>query len=135
VSDRKADGFPVVVKAYDLMLWVLGRTAGFPRRLRGTLTARVEMAAIGLAEALGHAAVVRDRAGLLDEANGTVMRLRLLLRACKDLGTLSSRQYEYAMRELEEIGRMCGGWRRAGVQSKASTRSREGEGTPVEPPV
>jgi hypothetical protein len=46
----------------------------------------------------------------LRQANGDVQVLRLLVRAGKDLGFTSMKQYEFISRELVDLGRQIGGW-------------------------
>jgi hypothetical protein len=48
----------------------------------------------------------------LREVNLALERLRFLFRLSKDLHYLDLKRYEYVAREIDEIGRLVGGWLR-----------------------
>lgn len=48
----------------------------------------------------------------LDHADGLLDDTRFLVRFATDLGYLSARQYEFASKQLAELGRLLGGWRK-----------------------
>lgn len=106
---------PVVFARWETFtLWLFQRTADFPRRLRASLTTRIELTCLDVHQALVDARFARDRAGALDCANADLDRLRLLLRLARDLGCLAARQAEHAFLAIDEVGRMVGGWKRSG---------------------
>ncbi len=104
----------VVGKAYDLVLWLLPKVERMPRAYRFTVGERVAAAALDLLLALVEAAYARDKAPLLETASRRVNGLRFLLRLAKDLRLLSVDGYGFAGERLDEVGRMVGGWARAG---------------------
>ncbi len=129
--------FPVVEKCYDLVVWIHGRTARFPRHLRGGIGLRVETQVLDLYEALGAAAVTRQRAGLLRDASAHLNALRRSLRVCLGLRLIAPRQFGFAAERMDEIGRMLGGWLRkesagpgAGASGSPPTRRGSGEAAP-----
>ena len=67
-------------------------------------------AALDLLELLVEASYERDKRELLRRANLRLERLRCLVRVSKDLQLLSLRRYEYAAREINEVGTLLGGW-------------------------
>lgn len=87
----------------------------FPKHQRFILGARVQSAALDLVDAVVLALVRReDRRVRMDEADASIARLTVGLRLSRDLGLLSAGSVTHALTELQEIGRMLGGWRKAG---------------------
>ena len=52
----------------------------------------------------------RSKLTLLSKADRRLTRLRILLRLAMDTTCLSVRQHEFITKELDEVGRMLGGW-------------------------
>ena len=92
--------------------WLLERTTRFPKRLRHTLTNRLENLAIGILEDVTSAAYREPaaRRSPLRKANERLNRLRVLLRLAHELQVLSHGHYEEAAKRLAEAGRLLGGW-------------------------
>jgi len=102
-----------VTKAYDLLLWVINHVGKFPRSHRFVLGDRIESRMLSVLESLVLAAYAREKKDHLRRANGDMQVLRLLVRAGKDLGFTSAKQYEFISRELVDLGRQIGGWTKA----------------------
>lgn len=103
---------PVIAKVYDLLLWLMGQVPKFPRSHRFVLGDRVQHLVLDVLELLIEAAYSREKAALLRRANLQLEKLRYLIRVSKDLQFLSLRRYEFAAAQLDEVGRMVGGWLR-----------------------
>jgi four helix bundle protein len=104
---------PIFIKSYELMLWLLQRTSKFPKHQRFLMARRIEDAALDLHAALNRAARARQRgrgAAALQEADVQLSNLRVYVRLAKDLELLAFNQYEYAIKGLDEVGRLLGGW-------------------------
>jgi hypothetical protein len=115
---KSDDGAPVVVgKAYDFVLWLLPKVGGFPRSYRFTIGERLCGQGLDLLVVLTEAAYTTGKDELLTQANRKVNSTRLLLRLAKDLKLLTLDAYGFAAERLDEIGRMVGGWRKAGRRS------------------
>jgi hypothetical protein len=102
----------VISRVYDLVLWACHHTGKFPRNHRFVLGERLERRLYELLETLIQAKYSRERAGLLKEANLAIEILRFQMRLAKDLQCLPTASYGHAIRQLDEIGRMVGGWAR-----------------------
>jgi hypothetical protein len=89
---------------------VLGRTAKFPKHVRFTLSGRIDNLALDIYEALVEARFTRDKVPVLRHANLALEKLLLLLRLSRDERHLDRGSFEHLARELEEAGRMIGGW-------------------------
>ena len=113
VHDHKQS--PIFVKTYDLLLWLLERSARFPKNERFRMARRLEDSAFAFYDLLLQAGRpgegrARDKRRLLLQADLELDRLRLHVRLCQDLTLLNFKQYEYCAERLVEIGRLLGGW-------------------------
>ena len=105
---------PVVVqKTYEFVLWLLPKVESFPRSYRFTVGERLTGAGLDLLTTLVEAAYSSQKKGLLDSANRKVNAVRYLLRLAKDLKLMTIDSYGLSAENLDEIGRMVGGWRKA----------------------
>lgn len=119
------DTVPVVFqKAYDLTLWYADHTVRFPKAYRFTLAERVQGVLFDLIAFLQDAAYGKGRQASLVGAQDCVDKLRLWNRLAKDLKCMNQRQYAFASKQIEEIGKQVGGWSRAEKRKPA-----EGIGT------
>jgi hypothetical protein len=117
---------PAVQKAYDLNRWLLPQVERFDRKYKFTLGARIQETALDLCLALVEAGHSSAKERPLYRANRLLDQLRLLLRLCRDLHVFSVRRYEYVTSEMEQLGRMVGGWLRS-ARSGLSPRSPASE--------
>ena len=101
---------PLFTKMYDITRWLLERVEGFPRVHRVTIGQRVSECALIILEDLTRAQFRKKKRELLMGCNERLDTLRVLLRLAVDTKALSFRQYEFITGELQEAGRMLGGW-------------------------
>jgi len=74
---------------------------------------RVEEAALNFHDCLLRAVKIkREERKMLEEADYELERLRLYLRMCKDLKLINGKQYEFTTKNLVEIGKLIGGWKK-----------------------
>jgi hypothetical protein len=101
-----------LAKWYDYTKWVLDRVEGLPKNQRFVLGTRLADAVLEVMEVLAEAAYARgsEKANLLARANRRIESVRWLVRICKDRNLLSTAQWVFSSRALEECGRMVGGW-------------------------
>ena len=102
-----------VIKAYDLVLWLVPKVEGFSRSHRFTIGDRLVSAGLDLLLSLVQASYATDKAGLLQAASLHSNVVRYLLRLAKDLRLMSIDAYGFATERVEEIGRMVGGWQKS----------------------
>ena len=93
---------------------LLDRTQKFPKSVRFTFTTRIDNLALDVMERLVEAryAQAGRKKALLREADSALTRLRVLLRLCRDRRYLDRGGFEHVVRNLDEAGRMLGGWTR-----------------------
>jgi hypothetical protein len=105
---------PVLFVHWEQFLgWLLDRTEGFPKRLRFTITNRIENLGLDVYEAVIEARYSRNRVPVLEHANLMLEKLRLLLRVVRDRNVLDRSSFEHACKEIDVAGRMIGGWLRS----------------------
>lgn len=102
---------PIVFAHWEsFTVWLFQRTAGFPKRLRHSLTHRIEQTALDIHGALIEARYGVARIEALESANLDLEKLRLLLRLARDLGSMPHASADCAFEQVDEAGRMVGGW-------------------------
>ena len=105
---------PVVLVLWEQVLGeLLDRTQRFPKSVRFTFSTRIDNLGLDLLEHLTRArwAAPSGKAVHLDEADGCLAILRVLLRLAHQRRYLDSRGHGHLARQLDEVGRQLGGWR------------------------
>ena len=99
-------------RLFDLLTWLLPKTAQFPRVYRHTVTQRLMNAALDCQEAVFAAQSTRDarRNAALQDADAALNRLRLYLRLAHQWRWLNDGQYAHVSTQVMEIGKLLGGW-------------------------
>lgn len=106
----KNEDLPVFVRWTEFVGWLLPTTEKFPKKVRFTFSNRIDNLALDVVEELVEARYSRNKGEILKRINLKLERLRVLLRICHDLQYLPHRSYEFAVRSLDDVGRMVGGW-------------------------
>jgi len=110
-GDKNKD-LPVFVKWLDFLEWLLPVTERFPKRVRFTFSNRINQLALDVVEDLIEARYTREKQAHLRRANLRLEKIRVLLRLSHRLRFLDYKRYEYAMKHINEVGKMLGGWLR-----------------------
>ncbi len=101
---------PVFTKYYDIVNWILDKVEKFPRSQRFIFGHRLANLAVDILEDLIRAYYSKNKVSILKEVNIRLEIFRILLRMVKDRKLVSLRQYEYISKEINEVGKMVGGW-------------------------
>jgi len=112
---------PAIEALHVFLKWGAPVVEGFPRSYKFTLGDRIVATALDTLERLIEATFDRDRQKPLAAANLNIEKLRHLFRLAFNLQCLDERRYEHAARQLDDIGRMIGGWKKqaAGYEARA----------------
>ncbi|MBW2014441.1 MAG: diversity-generating retroelement protein Avd [Deltaproteobacteria bacterium] len=94
------------------MDWILSAVENFPKNARFTLASRLADSALDTIELIIEAIYTKDRRHILDRINLYMEKQRLLFRIAHDRRYISTRQYEYVAKAIDEAGMMTGGWRK-----------------------
>lgn len=103
--------FQIFAKWEQFLKWLLNTTDKFPKKIRFTLTTRIDNLALDILERIilcRYDPTVRQRG--LKRINIDIETLRVLLRVCNELKYLSHRHYQYAVLHVNEVGKMVWGW-------------------------
>ncbi len=111
-ENRKNSELPVFVKWLDFVEWLLPVTEKFPKRVRFTFSDRINNLCLDVAENLVAARYTKNKTGILQTTNLQLEKLRVLLRLAQRMHYLSYQRYEFAVRAVNEAGRMLGGWKK-----------------------
>lgn len=106
----KLTDYSIFNKWYPLLNWMLERCQGYPKHARFTVGSRIAGLALDFTALLVEAVYTRERKPVLQRANLLLEQMRVLFRVSADQRYLSLRQYEYVSLEINEVGRMLGGW-------------------------
>ncbi len=119
------DELLVIDRTYELLKWFLGRLEKFPRSHRYGLGQRIEGRLYGIFEGLIRARYAGSPAKTehLNAINLDLETLRMLTRLAHELRMLPHKSHEYAMREMNDIGRMVGGWLKQQQRKRRSSTS------------
>jgi hypothetical protein len=101
---------PIVSKIYEIIVWAVPRLARLPRNHRFLLGDRIATGLYELMAVLVKARYLRQNKAMLREASTRLDMLRLEVRLLKDMRLFSLNRYEHLAREMNEVGRMLGGW-------------------------
>ena len=92
---------------------ILSRTEKFPKRVRFTFSSRIDNLALDVLENLVEARYTKDKLAVLSRANLSFEKLRVLFRISHDERYLDPKGFEHVVRNIDEAGRMVGGWIRS----------------------
>jgi hypothetical protein len=113
---------PLFVKSYDFLLWLIPLTLKFPKSQRFLLAERLGKMGLDFYDTIQDAVLEPDRqTEHLKTADRLLTKIRLYLRLSFDLQCINNGQFEHAARQLDEIGRLIGGWQK---KSKSSATRR-----------
>ena len=113
-SDRSRKTGPALEKAYRFILWLIPTVEQFPKGQRFLLGDRIQTTALDVLEGLIEATYRAQAEAVLSRVNLGLEKLRIMFRLAKDMRYLDLRRYEHSARAIDEIGRLVGGWIKAG---------------------
>jgi len=103
----------VFQKVYDFLFWLKPTVQRFAKVHKYSLGVELEKETMGLIKQIVRTNLKRvDKAKDIDECLVHYEIIKILIRITKDYRLLSLPQYEFAAGNLDEIGRLLGGWRR-----------------------
>ena len=98
---------------YDLLLWYMQHIEKYPRSYKFTLGDELKKNLLKALENLTECRYSRKgKSLLLKEINIKLENVRILTRLSHDLKVLNTKSYVYAIKQLEEIGKKVGGWKK-----------------------
>ena len=104
------ENYPVFKKWYEILNWIMDRAEKFPKSVRFSFTNRVLNMSLDVLELVIEAIYTKERSHILRTINLYIEKLRVFFRLSFQRKYLNLRQYEYISKEINEFGRMIGGW-------------------------
>ncbi|MGF1528152.1 MAG: diversity-generating retroelement protein Avd [Candidatus Competibacterales bacterium] len=109
-----SNGVANIIHWYHTLNEILAAVERFPKHVHLTLANPMANNALDILDGIIQA-IYRPKEPLdaLSQINLNLERLRVLLRLVHEWRYLPTAQYEHLARQLEEAGRMVGGWQRS----------------------
>src|SRR3989344_2499108 len=108
-------GLPIFQKSYDLFKTFYSYRDHVAKQDRYTLWQRCENLVLDLIQSIILASQQEgeEKIATLNQASVQLNMLRILLRLAKDLRVIDPKKYVILEGQIDEVGRMLGGWFRA----------------------
>jgi hypothetical protein len=103
----------IMAVMYEASKWIGQKVEKLPRSYRFTLGDRLVNTALDLYLLLVEAQYTSNRGRILKQANLELEKLRHLLRLSQELTDLSLKSYRYICAQLDQVGKMIGGWQKS----------------------
>ncbi|MBU6321304.1 MAG: four helix bundle protein [Patescibacteria group bacterium] len=106
---------PIFKKSYDLYRAFYGYRLDVPRQDRYALWQQCENGLLAVIEDILYASQSgpREKLPMLEKASARLNILRVFVRLAKDVKAIDGKKYVAIEQDLDEIGRMLGGWIRS----------------------
>ena len=103
----------IITHTYDLLLYIIPQLSKYPRSQKFLLADKIQVKLMEVLEMFIQAYYTSyqgEKRDLLKAANIKLEQLRYLIRLSKDLKCISIKQYEHIQKQVNEVGKQCGGW-------------------------
>ncbi|MDW7680259.1 MAG: diversity-generating retroelement protein Avd [bacterium] len=107
---KRKEDYPLFDKSYQLSVDIFKATMKFPKSQRYVISQRLQDASIKLIEEITLGFTSTDKLSALYRASDYLERLRILTRVTYELNFWSFSYYERINVQINEIGKMLGGW-------------------------
>jgi four helix bundle protein len=106
---------PIFQKSYDLYKLLYLYVGSFPKKDRYTLGQRIENSLLDFIESIILACQLAktEKLPILQKASIKLDVVKVFIRLCKDLKVLDNKKYLILESQIQEIGKMLGGWIKA----------------------
>ncbi len=99
-------------KSYDFSKWLLHHTGKFPRSYRFSVAAKLENGILDFIQLITVANMRREKIPLLNRADEVLSCMKMLFRLSFEMRFISITSYEFGSKQLVEMGRLLGGWKK-----------------------
>lgn len=100
-------------KMYDFILWIYPTIKKFPKSEQYVLGQRIEQTSLTILEHIIASVTTKQAFVELKKADIELEKLRIFIRLAKDLQCMDFKKYEFASKQVVEIGKLLGGFMRA----------------------
>ena len=112
--------YPLFIKWRGLVSYLLDLSGKYPKNVRFNLCDRITNLSLDAMELIVEAIYTKQRSVPLKKLNLTLEKIRVLMQISKEMKHISLKQYHYIVSEINECGKMVGGW------NKSQLLDREG---------
>ena len=109
---NKNENYPVFTKWMTILNLIMDRAEGFPKSMRYSLTNRILNYSNDILEIIIEAIYSKEKISKLSRINIILEKLRIYFRICENRNYLSHKQSFRLSAEIDEFGKMIGGWKR-----------------------
>ncbi len=100
-------------KTYDFLLWIKPTVQRFAKVHKYSLGLQLENETLELLKCIIRANISRTKkTEIIEEALVHFETVVVLIRLAKDFNLINIKQYEFSSKNLAEIGRLLGGWKK-----------------------
>ncbi len=110
MEQKQGKEYSIFEKWYKMQEWILDRVESFPKNVRFTISTRISNLVLDILEGIIEALYSKEKKVILDRVNLNLEKLRIFLRISFDRKYLSEKQYQFVSMEINEFGKMIGGW-------------------------
>ena len=114
--------FIIHTKMLEVALWLFQKVNTFPKKQRFVLGQRIEQSTLECMRLITEANLAKDpevACQKLDQLNIELAILRDLLRIAYEMKFLRAESMQYITQNIDEVGKMCGGWEKFYKSSKS----------------
>lgn len=104
------DDYPLYVKWRYIVEYLIDICGKYPKNVRFTLCDRIVNISLDVLEAIIEAIYAKKKTDILHNANLYMEKMRALMQISVNKKYISLQQYEHISREINEAGKMLGGW-------------------------
>jgi len=102
--------YPIYIKWRYIVAYMLDISGKFPKNMRFNLADRLTNISLDVLESIIEAIYAKEKTDILQRANLNIEKIRALLQISVDKKYISIGQYEHISGEINEAGKMIGGW-------------------------
>jgi four helix bundle protein len=107
---KRKEDYPLFDKSYQLSIEIFKATMKFPKSQRYVISHRLQDCSLKFIEEITLCFTLKDKLTALNRASDYLERLRILTRVTLELDFWSFNYYERINLQINEIGKMLGGW-------------------------
>jgi four helix bundle protein len=104
------EDYPLYIKWRYIVAYMLDICGKYPKSVRFNLADRLTNISLDVMETIVEAIYAKQKTDILHSANLYIEKLRALLQISVEKKYISISQYEHISREINEAGKMIGGW-------------------------
>ena len=97
-------------KIYDFTLWAVNHTGKFPKNHRFSFGITIEQNLIETLSLVQRLNMLGYNQNFINKVDVNIEQLKILFRLVTDLKFINLKSYEFASIQIDEIGRIFGGW-------------------------